>query len=261
MAQNGAKEILTEYFDGEKIARKSDFVAREERVAFYLNGEKLLSVMTLPQDQDAHLVGFLLSEGVVRDVSAIKSLAIAEDGLAVYAEAEIDEAARRNLFREKTLTSGCCVGVTGNVEEKIECDFVAAGYTMRIARLLKAVEKFAEPTELFALTGATHRALILLEDGGEFGAEDIGRHSAIDKAAGKARLAGADLSRSALISSGRLSMEMVMKCVMHRIPIAASKAAVTMQGVKSAFAYGVTLVGFARGGKANIYANSGRIIF
>jgi FdhD protein len=254
------KEVLIERCDRGGKTPVADFVVSEERVAFYLNGEKLLSVMSLPQDQDAHLVGFLLSEGALRDVSAVRSIKISDDGLAVYLEADVDEASRQNLFSEKTLTSGCCVGVTGNVEGKTAIDFIDTNYRVAIARILDEIESFARETELFERTGCVHRALLILESGDRFDAEDIGRHNAIDKAVGRARLGGFDVSRSLLLVTGRLSMEMAMKCAMHRIPIVVSKAAVTLQGARAAQDYGVTLVGFARGGRVNIYSHSGRIV-
>ncbi|MDR2639413.1 MAG: formate dehydrogenase accessory sulfurtransferase FdhD [Helicobacteraceae bacterium] len=254
------KEVLIESRDRFGARETIDYVIGEERIGFYLNGEKLLSVMSVPQDQDAHIVGFLLSEGVIKDISEIKSIAIAEDGLAVYLEANIDESARQNLFREKTLTSGCCVGVTGNVEDKIAREFLTSDYKIAIGVLLDCVEAFARKTALFDKTGCVHRAALILESGEIFDAEDIGRHNAIDKAIGRARLKGFDPSRSALLTTGRLSMEMAMKCVMHRVPIVVSKAAVTFQGIKAAQEYGVTMAGFARNGRIGVYTHSGRIV-
>ncbi len=104
-----------------------------------------------------------------------------------------------------------------------------------------------------------HKARLVLEDGTFFEAEDIGRHNAIDKVVGLACLTKKDIQKSVLYASGRLSMEMVVKCVMHKIPIVISKAAVTLQGIKAANEHGITLVGFARGNKMNLYTHSGRI--
>ena len=90
--------------------------------------------------------------------------------------------------------------------------------------------------------------------------EDIGRHNAIDKVMGKARMQGFDTEDSMLFVSGRLSLEMIVKAVMHNIPIVVSKAAATFMGIKAAQETGVTLIGFARGEKANVYTHSGRIV-
>ena len=76
---------------------------------------------------------------------------------------------------------------------------------------------------------------------------------------GKAHLQGLDTRDAMLYVSGRLSLEMVIKAVMHNIPIIVSKAAATFMGVRAAQETGVTLIGFARGERANVYTHSGRI--
>lgn len=255
-----SKEVLIEKYLPFGKVEMMDNVIAEERVEFYLNGKKLLSVMCVPSDQDAHLVGFLISEGVLSSADQIVSLSVAQDGLSVHLEADINEANLENLFKEKTLTSGCCVGVTANVDGSIDCNFVDSNYSIKSRDLLDLIEDFSRESELFSETGCVHKATLVLENGIKITAEDIGRHNAIDKAVGKAKLARLDTSRAVLLASGRLSMEMVIKCAMHRIPIVASKAAVTMMGIRSAQEYGITLAGFARGKKMNLYTHAGRII-
>ncbi|AWI33680.1 formate dehydrogenase accessory sulfurtransferase FdhD [Helicobacter apodemus] len=237
-----------------------DYVVKEERIAFYLNEKKLLSVMSIPNEQDFHIIGFLISEGVLEDVSVIQKLEVAEDGKSVRMQAEIEEEKLRHLFREKTLTSGCCVGVAGNLEGHIVEKFIQSPYKIGIKEIFKNLEYFSYPSELFEKTGCVHKAMLVLENQ-ILTSEDIGRHNAIDKVMGKAAMQGVDPSNAVLFVSGRLSLEMVVKAVMHNIPIIVSKAAATYMGVKAAVQTGVTLIGFARDNKANIYTHSGRILF
>ena len=91
-------------------ANMDDFVIKEERVSFYLNGTKIISTMCLPCDQDAHILGFLFNEGVIESYKDVRSIKVARDGLRVFIEAKINEENIANLYHEKTLTSGCCVG-------------------------------------------------------------------------------------------------------------------------------------------------------
>lgn len=243
------------YLDGGSV---EDCVVAEDRIAFYLNGEKLLSVMSVPKEQDFHFVGFLISEGVINDITQIKSLEIAKDGKSVSMEADIHMENLQNLFREKTLTSGCCVGVAGNLEGHIVERFVESNIKLAPKELFKHLREFEIPSPLFSKTGCVHKAMLVLGDKTLI-CEDIGRHNAIDKVMGKARMQGLDTSDCVLYVSGRLSLEMVIKAVMHNIPIVVSKAAATLMGVRAAQETGVTLVGFARGKIANIYTHSGRI--
>jgi len=253
------KEVMIEKFDENGIELIEDNVIKEERVEFFLNDEKFLSVMTIAQHQDAHIVGFLLSEAVIKSFNDVKNIIISEDGLKVNINAQISKEGYENLFKEKTLTSGCCVGVTGNADKSFECAFVNTKYSINANDILSNMRKFNTPSDLFLDTGCVHKAELVLEDGTIFTSEDIGRHNAIDKVVGLASMEKKDIKKSVLYASGRLSMEMVVKCVMHKIPIVVSKAAVTFQGIKAANEHGITLIGFARNNKMNIYTHSGRV--
>lgn len=236
-----------------------DFIIKEERVSFYLNGTKIISTMCLPHDQDAHILGFLFNEGVIESYSAVRSIKVAADGLSVFIEAEINEENMVNLYHEKTLTSGCCVGVSANFDGKILERFVSSKARFAIADLCAKIAEFERESELFNLTGCVHKVMIFCENR-VFESEDIGRHNALDKAIGKAIMAEVDLSGAVLIVSGRLSMEMVIKCAMSGIPLVISRSATTALGIKSALKLGITLIGFARNGKLNIYTHKARIL-
>ena len=253
------KEIIIEKFYEDGIEVAEDYVIKEDKIEFFLNGKRFLSVMSIAQHQDAHLVGFLLSEAVINNFSDIESIIVSEDGLKVEVIANVSDEGYANLFKEKTLTSGCCIGVTGNAEKVFDCAFINTDYKVKAKDILSNMKLFNNSSKLFDNTGCVHKAELVLEDGTIFIAEDIGRHNAIDKVIGLASMNKKDVKKSVLYATGRLSMEMVVKCVMHKIPIVVSKAAVTFQGIKSANEHGVTLVGFARGNKMNVYTHSGRI--
>ena len=254
------KEIIIEKFYEDKIETLEDFVIKEDKIEFFLNGKKFLSVMSIALHQDAHIVGFLLSEAVINDFSDIQSINISDDGLKVEVIASVSDEGYSNLFKEKTLTSGCCIGVTGNAEKVFDCAFINSDYKVKSKDILANMRLFNNSSKLFDNTGCVHKAELVLEDGTIYVAEDIGRHNAIDKVIGLASIDKKDVKRSVLYATGRLSMEMVVKCVMHKVPIVVSKAAVTFQGIKSANEHGITLIGFARGTKMNVYTHSGRVI-
>lgn len=239
---------------------KEDVIIKEERLSLYLNGEKIISTMCLLDDQDAYAIGFLMSEGVIENIDDVACVKISKDGLSVFVEAKINEENIVNLFHEKTLTSGCCVGVSANFEGKVIQKFISQKITFTLQEILAYLSQFEKNTELFELTGCVHKVMLFCGNQ-VFCSEDIGRHNALDKAIGKARMARVDTSRALLIVSGRLSMEMVIKCAMHDIPVVISNAATTALGIKSAQNLGVTLIGFARHGKMNIYTHKSRILF
>lgn len=248
---------ITRFEGGERVV-KEDVLILESRVNFYLNGQKIISTMCIPQDEDAHMLGFLLSEGVIESLEDISSLRV--DGLEVWMEAKINEKNLSNLYKEKTLVSGCGGGVTGNVENEINVDFNTSELQVSGAWVLENVRVFYQESELYLQTGCVHKAMLLFKDGKSLVSEDIGRHNAIDKVCGKARMSGENPSEAILIVSGRLSAEMVVKAVMHKIPVVISRTAPTFLGVKTAQIHGITLCGFARGKNMNIYTHPSRIV-
>ena len=248
---------MVRLFRDESLQVCEDNIIEEQRIAFYLNGTKLLSVMSLPFSQDAHLVGFLMNEGVLESVDDIISLEIAPDGLSVHMNAHIKEDRLNHLHKEKTLTTGCCVGVSANFDGEIIQKFIASNMRVDTRTIFKLLDEFNQPSALLERTGCVHKAMLVCEE--TLVSEDIGRHNAIDKVIGRARLASLDMSEAILIVSGRLSMEMVIKAAMSDIPIVISRSATTYLGIKSAQVLGVTLVGFARGDTLNIYTHPSRI--
>lgn len=253
------KTVIIDKLIENSATEVEDVTIEEARLNLFLNGEKTISMMCIPKDQDAHAVGFLMSESVIKDIKDIDELKVSEDGLRVDVKAAIDENSLQNLYKEKTLVSGCGGGVTGNVAGSVEIPFNKTAFKVTPKTILTEVAKFYEESELYKLTGCVHKAMIYLQDGTTVTAEDIGRHNAIDKVMGKCKMNNFDTTKSVLFVSGRLSSEMVVKAVMHKIPIVVSRTAPTFLGVQTAHNHGITLIGFARGKKMNLYTHQGRV--
>jgi len=253
------KKIIIDRVNDKEVFEVEDVTIEEARLSVYLNGEKAISMMCIPMDQKAHAIGFLMSENVISDMSDIEDIQVSEEGLRVDIKAAVDTDSLQNLYKEKTLVSGCGGGITGNIAGSIEVPFNQTNFVISPETISTEVKKFYADSELYRLTGCVHKAMLYLEDKSTVTAEDIGRHNAIDKVVGKCKIDQLDTIKSVLFVSGRLSSEMVVKAVMHKIPIVVSRTAPTYLGVKTAHEHGITLIGFARGKKMNIYTHSGRI--
>jgi FdhD protein len=253
------KTVIIDKLIENEATTVEDVTIDESRLNLYLNGNKAISMMCIPKDQDAHAIGFLMSENIISSIEDIKDIKISEDGLRVDVTATIDEDSLDHLYKEKTLVSGCGGGVTGNVEGGVKIPFNQTAFKVKPSTISDEIKIFYKESELYNLTGCVHKAMIYLLDGTTVTAEDIGRHNAIDKVVGKCKLKGFDTTKSILFVSGRLSSEMVTKAVMHKIPIVVSRTAPTNLGVQTAQKHGVTLIGFARGRKMNLYTHGGRI--
>lgn len=245
---------------GDKRYPFTDTLIREIKLQIYVNGKEISALMSTPVDQKELCVGYLLSENILASVDDISSIVLSEDGDNVEIVARIDEDAASRLDSEGVVISGCGRGKTANIDiDAIEAKVNTIDYHINTDLIIKEMDGFLHHCQLYQQTGSVHTAKLYLEDGRYFIAEDIAQHNTVDKVMGKAKLAKVDTTRAVLLVSGRLSSEMVAKAVMHEVPILISRTASTCLGVRIADKFGITLVGFVRGDRMNIYTNGWRI--
>ncbi|MBU2693218.1 MAG: formate dehydrogenase accessory sulfurtransferase FdhD [Candidatus Eisenbacteria bacterium] len=241
--------------------RVEDLLIREERFDLYLNGKHLIALVCLPSDLKAFIVGFLVNEGILSAPYTV-DLDIDEAAARIDAHGDFHDTAIQDFFAKKTLTSGCGSGVTGqDLEEPIPCLKVDTDFRIQREVISNFMHVMKEEASLFQQTGGAHIAALADAQGRLLmKTEDIGRHTAVDKVIGMALLSGIDPSRCVLFSSGRLSSEITAKAIHARTPVLVSRGAPTDLAVRLARRFLLTLVGFARGRRMNIYSAAERII-
>jgi FdhD protein len=235
------------------IEEIEDYVAIEKKVRISVNGKEVISLYCTPLMIRELVVGLFLTEGILKGLFCAEKISI-EYG----EEIMVDIPAEGDVSTEgRVITSGCVGGMTftGRIysqEIKDDCVFDSGA----IRALFK---EFRQRAELFRLTGCVHGAA--LSDGREIFvfAEDIGRHNAVDKVIGYCILENIPFAGKMLLASGRLSSEMVSKCARWGLPVVASRAAPTDRAIEIAEKSGLTLIGFVRGERMNIYANAQRV--
>jgi len=225
-----------------------------------LNGENLVTLLCTPTELDALAVGFLLSEGILRDRSSIQRLEVRDkDHVVDIALGDLPEDWRR-MFETRTLSSGCGSGITfTSFRTEADKRILFKGSLMTLEKIKGILREFRDISALYHETGGVHSAA--LSDGTRilFFSEDIGRHNAVDKLIGKAFLQSIPLEDKILITSGRVTSEIVTKAGRNRFPLVISRAAPSCMAIDYAEDVGVTLVGFARGNRMNIYTWPKRI--
>lgn len=245
------RKILKKH--GISFEEVEDYIAIEKKLKVSVNGKDVISLYCTPLMIKELVIGLFITEGILTDKISLKNIKI------VYGEEiKVDIPVAEGILTEGLVTSRCLGGVTLN--KKMNFKKVTDDFSI-IAEFLKTVfNEFHQKSDLFKLTGCFHSAA--LSDGKRIlvFAEDIGRHNVIDKVIGHSIINDITLAGKLMLVSCRLSSEIVSKCSRFGISVVASRAAPTSLAIEIAEACGITLVGFMRGDRMNVYTNAQRIL-
>lgn len=238
--------------DGEGVRREEAEVCVESTVELRVNGDRLVRLALTRDRLEAFASGFLVCEGVVPSVDAIASIAIDGDVIDVTVPALAGPPPGVELR-----TSGC----PGLACELDACrEPLPDGQGVELETLMHAAGLINDLARLWRRTGGTHCTVIVGQDGEVIAsAEDMGRHTSVDKAVGTALLAGAELSSALLVCTGRLPSGMVAKVYRAGIPIIVSNTAPVLAGLELAERLNLTAVGFARPPRLTVYTHPERV--
>ncbi|MGD0885814.1 MAG: formate dehydrogenase accessory sulfurtransferase FdhD [Thermodesulfovibrionales bacterium] len=246
------KRRICKHTDG-SFEQAEDSLALEKKIRISVNGNEVMSLYCSPHMVRELVVGLMMTEGIIQGSWCAERMSI-EYGDQV----EINIPAEGKVTTEgKTTTSGCVGGITfdrGAYGEPLK-----DGFTADKERLRNIYREFQARSELYRLTGCMHSAA--LSDGKSIlcFAEDIGRHNAVDKVIGYAILECIPFPGKIMLASGRISSEISSKCARWGIPMLVSRTAPTNLAVEIAEARGITVVGFMRGSRFNVYSHPERI--
>ncbi|MFP4056684.1 MAG: formate dehydrogenase accessory sulfurtransferase FdhD [Candidatus Brocadiia bacterium] len=238
-----------------------DTVVREATVSLVVGGRPLLRLQCLPQGLDDLAVGLLATSGLLGPGEPVPDVEHEPASGEVRVDFSPPEKRIEGLRRSLTLGSGCGAALSPAGEfdplgctRRVDTAFAAGPET-----IAAAVRAFVQRSELFRATGGVHGAAIAAGDRLVAFAEDIGRHNAFDKAVGACRRRGIELIDKLALVTGRLSLELVAKALPVSLPVLVSRGAPTSAGVRLAEDANLTLVGFARAGRMNVYTAPWRI--
>ena len=209
-----------------------DRVITECALELTVNGSLMGVLLCTPQDLEALVYGHLLAEGLIKAKCDVLELSL--DGSC----AEV----RANSRQAQKVYGPCLAEVCLDAQE-----------------LFAAMETFQSQSSLFQATGGVHSAALCQSATEKIFMEDIGRHNAVDKVLGKALFEDWDISRTFLITTGRVSVQLITKALHTGLTIIISRSAPTDQAVELARRHNLTLAGFARGRRVNIYSGPERL--
>jgi len=230
-----------------------DYVAIEKKLRVSVNGKKVITLYCTPLMIKELIIGLFLTEGILTNKISPDKINI------IYGEdIRVDISAGQDVLKKGMVTSRCLGGVTFN--KKIKFEKVKDDFSITVEALKNIFKEFHQKSEFFRLTGCFHSAALSDRNSILAYAEDIGRHNAVDKVIGYSILGDIPFTGKLMIVSCRISSEIISKCSRWGIPIIASRAAPTDLAIEIAEKSGITLAGFVRGDRLNVYTNPQRII-
>jgi len=228
----------------------------ETPVSLTVNGEVWLTFMCTPVNLEAMAVGFLYNEGIIESMGEVADVRVCEHG------DNVDVWLTQNVEQPKSWrrTSGCSGGLTAvETLARVDVSFDLNSPAINPEAIGQLVEMLFESQELYRDTGGVHTSA--LSDGEKIllSAEDIGRHNTLDKIAGLCVMNNVWPNTRILISTGRISSEMLQKAARLHVPILISRTSPSSLSIEMAELYGITLIGYARKHRFNVYSNGQRV--
>ena len=238
-----------------------DKVVTEARIELDLNdGNHSLAMLCLPSDLESLAVGFLIGEGALRDRDALHDVRVNVENNKVFLHGDLDEDALEAMANRWTWGTGCGSGGTGRDLDSPAFGRVGQGVSIGPGKLIELAKTFTGKADMWKATGGLHACALADTEKILLFAEDVGRHNAFDKIMGRAFLDEIDVTDKLVLMTGRLSAEIVSKAVACGLSMLVSRSAVTGLGAKLAGRFGLTLVGFLRGKRLNVYTGFDRIV-
>lgn len=228
----------------------------ETPVSLTVNGQVWITFMCTPIHLEELAVGFLYNEGIVNGMDDVAAVRLCEHGDNVDVWLNFDTEQPANWRR----TSGCTGGVTAvDLLAKPNVNFAANRFEVQPEAVMEMVERLFESQELYRDTGGVHTSA--LSDGEKvvLAADDIGRHNTLDKIAGMCLTQNVWPQNRILITTGRVSSEMLQKAARLEAPILISRTSPSSLSIEMAERYGITLIGYARKHRFNVYSNGERV--
>ena len=224
-----------------------DLVALDSKMELILNGEKLGKFYLSPDNLEDFTLGYLLDEKFIKNLDDVREIEFNSKYINVHLK-EFENLKKNDLN-----------SYDGWFHRDQQIPSVKSDLKVGKDEILKAYDLLIEKAEVWSKTGGTHVAA-LVDDTRFIVREDVSRHVAVDKVIGAGLKEDVDFSDSFLICSGRIPPDRVVKLANVGIPIMITKAAPTVEGLRIGDEAGITLVGFLRNGRFNVYTHPYRII-
>jgi len=260
IAPDPARPGLTRRIEGvDESGTSSTIAVVEERpLTIFLNGQEIVTAMTIGDYPEYLALGFLKNQGMLRVGETVTGIDYDDDLETVVVRTD-NQTSYEEKLKKKTRTSGCAIGtVFGDMMEGLE-GLTLPATTVRTSWLYALARSINTTPSLYLEAGAIHGTVLCQEDRPLVYMEDVGRHNAVDKIAGWMQAEGVLGDDKILYTTGRLPSEMVIKCALMGIPVLVSRSGFTAWGVEIARQVGLTLIGRMRGHRFTCLSGEDRL--
>jgi FdhD protein len=233
-------------------------LAREVPYTLFVNDREILSIATLPTHIEELFVGFLVSEGVLASPVELLECSVDHGSRLVRLELNVPEERLETVGRKGMLTSGCAGGVVFSVETALAPrDDQREPLRVSCSVILKRMQELDTYPGIYRVTRGVHASSLADGDRNQFIREDLGRHNAVDKVIGHCFLNGIETTDKLLLTTGRITSEVVTKAARSRFPIVISRSSASALAVSIARQSRIDVVTYVRGGRFNYFPHGG----
>jgi len=233
----------------------------ESPVTLFVNDKQIVTLMSIPHELSFLAVGFLFSEGWVTDRDEIVGVQEERDTGVVRVRLKTLPPLAERFWEKRIIGSGCGKATSFyHVLDAMQCKPVSSEYQVSISDAISWMKETLREAPLYRRTRGTHAVSLYGEPGKILFEQDIGRHNALDRVLGKCLLQDIRAEQTALLTTGRLSSEMIVKAARLGVPILVSRSSITSLAVSLADRLNMTLLGRMQAGSMSLYTHTHRIL-
>jgi len=255
-----ARIPVTRYRNG-SFSVGEDVVVKETLFSLFLNNQKFATLVCSPFDLKEMAVGFLCSEGILQKPSDLLNITINADVGQILVEITKESVPEGRFVKRFVTTSSSQGGPSLYfLNNAVNISPISANLEITPREIFFLCDEVEKNSPLFQETGGSHCAALCSRERIIFLYEDIGRHNAVDRVLGRCFLENITVSDKILVFSGRVASEILIKVAKIGVPLIAARSAPTELAVNLAKEIGITIVGFIRKGRLNVYSHENRVI-
>lgn len=262
MSNQASEKLIVEIdgfrFSNGNLSARPISLARELPYTLFVNDREVLSISTLPTNLKELFVGFLVAEGVLITKSELKELHIDNPSRIVRIEIDAPVERLEIVHKKGMLTSGCAGGMVFSVQSSLRSNYRYGPLTkINISTILARMKELDTFMGIYSVTKGVHAASVADHNSTIKILEDLGRHNAVDKIAGWCFLNEVKTADKIVLSTGRITSEVLVKASRSSFPIIVSRSSASSMAVMMAQQSAIDVVTYVRGGRFNYFSNGG----